>query len=171
MSANGHDGENIVCFICEQDLESANSNEIVSVSRGLDTLKNVSLERNDGRYNVLQDKDCIKLHVLCRKRYTERRNGKLKFEFSSVNLNAWKFSPVRKKLRRSVDGFSEFSKRCFICCCCEKSKGGRSGVLKKLTYPHVEKNLRRALESNILLQDELSKTVLKRVSDIDYYRI
>lgn len=167
MSANDEEGENIVCFICEQDLESANSNEIINVSRGLETLKKVSLERKDGRHKAFEDVNCIKVHVLCRKKYTERRNGKLKFDFSPANSNAWQFSPAKKKLRRSSDGFSEFSQRCFICSCRENNRQGRAGLLRKMTNPNVEVNFRRALESNILLKDELSKTVLQRISGLD----
>lgn len=109
MSVESESCENIVCFICEQDCESNESEPSTIVTRGLQTLKNVSLERKDGKIKALSNIQSIKVHVKCRQNYTMRKDGKLKFDYSPANYNAWKFSPARKKLRFS-DTFCDLKK-------------------------------------------------------------
>lgn len=109
MSNNSDQSDNIVCFICEKDCESDNP-KTVNVTRGIETLKRVSLERNDERHKVLIDKNTIKVHVKCREKYALKKNGKFIYSYSPFNFNAWKFSPAKKKLRRFSNNFCDFKK-------------------------------------------------------------
>lgn len=47
MSENCEKVDNITCFICEKDLENDSEEHVVLVTRGLETLKAVSIERNE----------------------------------------------------------------------------------------------------------------------------
>ncbi|CAI6372766.1 unnamed protein product [Macrosiphum euphorbiae] len=58
-----------VCFICNKHL---NETEIVIVERGIQTLIDSSVERNDGHFEYLKDKQSVAIHVRCRKMYTRK---------------------------------------------------------------------------------------------------
>lgn len=87
---------NIICFICGKDLEIDSEGPVVVVTRGLKTLKNVSVERKDDRHKILLGIESIKVHQKCREKYAMKRGGKFRYNFSPVNINAWKYSPVKK---------------------------------------------------------------------------
>lgn len=55
------------CFICNKKLDSA---EFLQVTRGMETLKRASAERNDGFLDILKNLDSIKAHTECRRLYT-----------------------------------------------------------------------------------------------------
>ena len=169
MSASNEKIENITCFICEEDLESADPNEIVIVtSRGIKTLIKTSLERKDGRNKALEGMNSITVHVKCKEKYTNKRNGKFAHSSNPATSHSWKFSPTRKKLRRFSDNSDfEFIKKCFICNSGDYYKQKSSRKIHKVTKPEFEINLRTALKSNLLLSDELSKAVFQRISCIN----
>lgn len=87
----------IACFICNQDLENDDKADIVNVTRGLEKLKKTSLERKDERIKMLLDINNIKVHVKCREKYTLKKNGKFIYDYTPINLHAWKVSPAKKK--------------------------------------------------------------------------
>lgn len=163
MSNNSDQSDNIVCFICEKDCESDNP-KTVNVTRGIETLKRVSLERNDERHKVLIDKNTIKVHVKCREKYALKKNGKFIYSYSPFNFNAWKFSPAKKKLRRFSNNFCDLKKKCFICDCGEYNRQGSAGLFHIVKKPSFQEKFQRALESNY---DEISKKVMSRISCID----
>lgn len=55
------------CFICDKLLSEGKS---VNVSRGLQVLKNASIQRNDGKIEYLSTLNSVKVHIDCRKQYT-----------------------------------------------------------------------------------------------------
>lgn len=60
-----------VCFICSKPLAES---EIVFFffERGIKTLIDSSIERNDGYVEYLKDKQSVTIHVECRKMYTRK---------------------------------------------------------------------------------------------------
>ena len=77
MSVNSEEVDNIICFICEKDLENDSEEPVVVVKRGIETLKTVSIERKDERHKILEGREAIKVHVKCREKYNMKRGGKL----------------------------------------------------------------------------------------------
>lgn len=59
------------CFICN-DLLSVG--KTVNVERGLQTLKTVSNEREDGCIEFLNSVNSVRVHVECRKEYIHKKN-------------------------------------------------------------------------------------------------
>ena len=55
------------CFICNETLSNG---AIVTVERGLETVRNASVERDDGHINYLRSVNSVTVHVECRKNYT-----------------------------------------------------------------------------------------------------
>ena len=60
-----------VCFICDKPLKES---EVVVVDRGMKTLIDASVERNDDFFEYLKDKQSVTVHVQCRKMYTRKSN-------------------------------------------------------------------------------------------------
>ncbi|CAG5030447.1 unnamed protein product [Parnassius apollo] len=58
-----------VCFICDKPLKES---EIVLVDRGMKTLIDASVERNDKFFEYLKDKQSVIVHERCRKMYTRK---------------------------------------------------------------------------------------------------
>ena len=58
-----------MCFVCSKSLSEGPT---VVVHRGLKTLRNASVERNDGKIEHLRNVNSIKIHVQCRKEYTRK---------------------------------------------------------------------------------------------------
>ncbi|CAF4938591.1 unnamed protein product [Pieris macdunnoughi] len=58
-----------VCFICDKPLKES---EVVVVDRGMKTLIDASVERNDNFFEYLKDKQSVTVHVQCRKMYTRK---------------------------------------------------------------------------------------------------
>lgn len=96
MSVDSEEVNNISCFICDKDLE-CDSDKVVIVKRGIETLKSVSLERKDERHKMLLHCNAIKVHKECRQKYILKRAGKFTFNFNPPNVHAWKYSPAKKK--------------------------------------------------------------------------
>lgn len=114
MSENGENRLNITCFICQKGVENDNEPTVV-FERGIEKLRNVSIERKDERHKIIADVNCTKVHIKCRKKYTDKSGGKFKYNYTIPDTNAWKYSPAKKKLRRSFEGSFEFHLKCFIC--------------------------------------------------------
>lgn len=161
MSENRETADNIICLICEQDLENDSEAPVVVVKRGIDTLKSVSLERKDDRHKLLDGCEAIKVHVKCREKYTMKKGGKFTYKYTLPNVNALNFSPIKKKLRISSDSFSGFEKKCFICTRGGHNRKGHAGVLRTVTTPEFQEKLEVALKT---LYDEDCKIILHRIS-------
>ena len=164
MSENCEKVDNITCFICEKDLENDSEEHVVLVTRGLETLKAVSIERNDERHKILDGREAIRVHEKCREKYIMKRGGKFRYNYTPTNVNASTFSPVKKKLRTSSDGFVVFKDKCFMCTRTQRSRKGNSGVLRTVTKPTFQQKLEVALKT---VFDEDCKIILKRISCIN----
>jgi len=55
-----------LCIICSKQLSDG---DIVHVDRGLQTLIKASIERGDGKDELMMNVSSIKVHVNCRKEY------------------------------------------------------------------------------------------------------
>ena len=103
------------CAICDKDIDAENN---VNVLKGLDTLLNVSIERNDGTETKFKNKREIRLHVKCRGKYITRKNQKLQYKNedfgSGAAPNNIVYSSVKSKVRKSCNTF-DFTNLCFIC--------------------------------------------------------
>lgn len=60
-----------ICFICYKPLAES---QTVVVERGMKTLIDSSIERNDGNIQYLENKQSVKVPVQCRKVHTLKSN-------------------------------------------------------------------------------------------------
>jgi len=60
------------CVICGADATSSHYGTVTNVSRGIETLREVSLMRADDLHRKLVGKTTVKVHEACRKSYTKR---------------------------------------------------------------------------------------------------
>lgn len=98
-----------VCFICENEL----TNDFVVVKRkGIISLINASVVRNDGKDSVLQGLDSIKVHINCRKQYV--RIDPIKPNEINENRDVPIKSPIKGQLRSARPLFN-FKSTCFFC--------------------------------------------------------
>jgi hypothetical protein len=80
-----------VCFICENELTV---NDFVVVKRkGIISLINASVVRNDGKDSLLQGLDSIKVHINCRKQYA--RIDRIKPDEINTNHDVPIKSPIK----------------------------------------------------------------------------
>lgn len=105
------DDESTLCLLCEKVLSVA---ETVTVTRGLETLKQCSIRRNDARiYEKLKDASSICVHVDCRKKYTNPHYIKQTSE-SGASPCADTPEPTVPRLRSSLNMFN-FKEMCLFC--------------------------------------------------------
>ena len=76
----------------------------VLYDNGCTTINDVALQRNED----LRVSSCSRIHVQCRKKYTDKRN----IDGSS---DWYKVFDIKKRTLRSDEEPFEFSKACFIC--------------------------------------------------------
>lgn len=97
-----------VCFICNKHL---NETEIVIVERGIQTLIDSSVERNDGHFEYLKDKQSVAIHVRCRKMYTRKSSIATAKRQRETEANTSTNSPPHIRMRSGESIF------CFKTCC------------------------------------------------------
>ncbi|XP_018362414.1 PREDICTED: uncharacterized protein LOC108760767, partial [Trachymyrmex cornetzi] len=100
-----------ICIICKADSENG---VVVTVTRGIETLKSVSVQRKDDIHNIIRNLDSITIHAECRRKYTLIKKG----SFCYKNVGPPKrelspLSPVKKRLR--VEPTFNFKTLCFLC--------------------------------------------------------
>lgn len=59
----------------------------------------MSIDRKDERHRILDEHEAIKVHVKCREKYTMKKGGKFTYNYTLPNINALKFSPIKKSYR------------------------------------------------------------------------
>ena len=96
------DVENL-CLLCEKHVSQE---DLVIVTRGLDTIRNSSIRRNDGIAEQLEGLTSINVHSICRRNYTRE---------SSI-VSAVNPSPQKrlKTFRSSLEPF-DFKQHCLFC--------------------------------------------------------
>lgn len=103
------------CFICSKSLTEG---EIVVVTRGMKTLIDSSVERNDGFFEYLSNSESVTIHTECRKMYTRKSSiaaVKRQHDMEEASTSKIsKISPPRTRARLSESDFS-FKNNCFFC--------------------------------------------------------
>lgn len=100
-----------VCFICSKPLAES---EIVFVERGIKTLIDSSIERNDGYVEYLKDKQSVTIHVECRKMYTRKSSIAAAKRQREMEASTSSSSPPRTRARSGEPIFC-FKKFCLFC--------------------------------------------------------
>lgn len=152
-----------ICFICKRDLQIESFTEVV---RGLDTLIQTSLERNDGYSKYLNTVHSVKVHTVCRRKYILKNKGKFAYvNFGPQQSSKFAYSPAKSKVRKTVDSF-DFTNLCFLCA----SKAEQHGKLKYkdkimfVTRTEFGQNLQNMVKSK---KDYFCKNILRRISWTD----
>ncbi|KAG8180207.1 hypothetical protein JTE90_027919 [Oedothorax gibbosus] len=100
------------CFICSKPL---NESKIVVVDRGIKTLIDSSVERNDGLFEHLKDQKSITIHMECRKIYTRKSTiVAVKRQNEIEEASTSKSSPPRTRARVNESHFC-LKKDCLFC--------------------------------------------------------
>lgn len=104
-----------LCFICSKSLTEG---DIVVVERGMKTLIDSSVERNDGFFEYLSNSESVTIHTQCRKMYTRKSSiaavkRQRDIEQASTSKMS-KISPPRTRAQLSEPDFS-FKNYCFFC--------------------------------------------------------
>ncbi|KMQ82542.1 hypothetical protein RF55_22593 [Lasius niger] len=100
-----------VCLICCQSLSSGNT---VVVERGIDTLRDASVERNDGKIGHLRRVNSIKIHVQCRKEYTRKSSIAATKRKQDEGASTSGSSPPRTR-RHTNEYLFDFQNLCIFC--------------------------------------------------------
>lgn len=101
-----------VCFICSKHL---NKSETVIVERGITTLINSSVDRNDGHLEYFKDKPSVTIYVQCRKMYTRKSSiATAKRQREMEASTSTTISPPRTRLW-SGESFFCFKNCCLFC--------------------------------------------------------
>lgn len=159
-----------ICFICNEVITSDASASIVT--RGLDTLRSVSLKRCDDKHKLLSNVTSVKVHKICRQQYTLVRGQ----EFRYKNLEETKRcpgSPIKSKVRKIYTEF-DFTKNCFICGCeANLQKEIKKSVKYRSKISHVtdlsfQKNLEDIIKKT---NDNVAKDIRKRISCVDLFAV
>lgn len=99
------DYQDIICLLCGEALDA----DVVVVSRGLNTIVQSSLKRNDDVHLLIEGKQSITVHKKCRRDYTRPSSSS-----SSVSLSHRDTHILSTSTRQSVELF-DFKINCFIC--------------------------------------------------------
>ena len=147
-----------ICLFCGESLKEGGQ-PTCTVSRGIETIIQRSLENEDGLHAKLVDCSSIVVHTNCRKNYT-RPAKKLS---STV-----KMGPEKPNLRSEIREF-DFKTDCFFCgeeasSRIEKNKGvkNRRSIYEVRTIEMRDNVISRALERG----DEWGEVVLARASSV-----
>lgn len=97
--------EEELCVFCKKGI--SDNDNINRVSKGLKTIRDISIARGDDLYRVLENNQSVTVHEKCRKDYTRR--GNINSVLCPIDNNQ---SIVT--LRRSVDHF-DFKHDCLFC--------------------------------------------------------
>lgn len=152
------------CFICENELEDGSVLTEVK-QKGLETFRQASNTRTDGKSSALKGLTSILVHEKCRKRYI---NKKLISAYVKKSSNIL----PRQTLRSSIPGFS-FKTDCFLCGskitaeCLEAQKrkpiSRRNKVYPVRTLASRE-NILRVAENR---GDEWGKSIVERINQVE----
>lgn len=82
------------CLICNRDLILE---ECSNVLRGIQTLINTSIERNDRLHEKLKNRNEITLHTKCREKYTLKRRSSFCYKDFGTDLAKKSQFVVHKK--------------------------------------------------------------------------
>ena len=63
--------EETICFICSKNLQDEDT---VTVTRGMNTLREASKKYCDGKLNYMEGRDSVTVHKNCRNWYTKSWN-------------------------------------------------------------------------------------------------
>lgn len=131
------------CFICN-DLLSVG--KTVNVERGLQTLKTVSNEREDGCIEFLNSVNSVTVHVECRKEYTHKKNiAAFKRQRDEEAAGTSNLSPHKKRTRAF-----DFKTLCLFC----GEKADEESEIKK----HQEHRLKISQVSTLSFKETVIKT-------------
>ena len=100
-----------MCFVCSKSLSEGPT---VLVHRGLQTLRDASIERNDGKIEHLRNVNSIKCHVQCRKDYTRKSSILAVKKVPDKGASTSTSSPTRIMMRSSEPVFN-FKENCIFC--------------------------------------------------------
>ena len=101
-----------LCFICNKLLTEA---ETVTVSRGMKTLIDASIERGDEFVDYLRSEKSVTVRVDCRKSYTRKTSiAAIKRQYEDGQASTSKVCPLRTRARVSESDFC-FKKCCLFC--------------------------------------------------------
>lgn len=152
------------CFICNKLLTE---DETVVVSRGMPTLIDASVARNDEFTEYLRSEKSVTIHVDCRKAYTRKSSiSAAKRQRENEEASISKISPPRTRAR--VSESSSCFKENFLFCGDEadeeaekkKPQNLRKKIYKVSTLNFKESLLKLAKDRS----DDVSKAVIARIN-------
>ncbi|CAH0555189.1 unnamed protein product [Brassicogethes aeneus] len=149
-----------LCFICDKLLSEG---DYVTVVRGTNTLKEASIDRNDGHINYLNTLTSVNVHIECRKLYASKNSiaaANRRFEETGPSTSL----TVPRKKRNDV---FDFKRLCLFCgevadeaTEVKKSAKYKRVISKVSTLEFKDKVVKRAEERS----DTLGGLVIDRVS-------
>lgn len=109
------DDENESCYICDKLGSASGSDEslgqVIRITRGVQTLKNASTERQDGLFNNYNN-DFVFAHSTCRAKYINKKYIQAYVNKQKVEAAV---SPPKKKFRTRVSTNFDWKNKCFFC--------------------------------------------------------
>lgn len=156
-----------ICFICEKPFSDGDT---VKVERGLQTLRNASIGRNDGHIAYLQTVACVTVHSRCRLNYTRKKTiqavNRLEDEIPSTSSQT-----PPKVLRRTA---FTFQNHCLFCATeANEAAETKEAVERRTKISYVRSNEFRTTLFTIAAtrNDELSTVVCNRIEDVDLVEV
>lgn len=154
-----------ICFICNKDISIQ---ERVVVKRGMDILKAASIERNDGKYEILKDLSTLQVHKKCRQKYILKKSDKIfvKQSDASIASTSLQFSPTKSKIRKST---FDFENKCLFCGLnASEDYERKQNKIKRRIISYVKKPCFKDTVTNILSKrhDAISKQICKRIGSV-----
>ncbi|GBM84066.1 hypothetical protein AVEN_157681-1 [Araneus ventricosus] len=98
------------CFICDNELENGNDGVVEVKEKGVESFRRASIQRKDGKVNILTDKISIKVHKKCQKNYVNAKLIAAVLKRGSITVSMCE-SPIT---RSTITPFS-FKRNCFLC--------------------------------------------------------
>ena len=152
-----------LCFICNKFLTKG---ETVTVSRGMKTLIDASIERGDEFVDYLRSEKSVTVHVDCRKSYIRKSSmAAIKRQHEDEQASTSKVSPPCTRARVSESDFC-FKKYCLFCGhkrmkrLKKKSLHHRQKIYNVVTLSFKESVLTVAQDRS----DDVSKAVTARIN-------
>lgn len=138
-------------------------------------LISTSRARRDGHYKYLQSAQTIEVHVACKRRYTLKRSGELRYKNADLKISppahADKVSPPKSKLRKLSDSF-DYETDCFICgqaASIDRETKNRASTQKKISFV---KDAGIGLTLSAILadkRDNFSREALFRIRNVELH--
>lgn len=155
-----------MCFICSNPLSNG---QTVTVERGMQTLRDASKQRNDGKIEYLCDVTSIKIHIDCRRNYVRKSSiaifvSKRERENDGPSMSS-SSSPPHTRLRLSEQSSFDFEKLCFFVMTRPMKKKKKKGEKKRRRISLVSTH---AFKDSIIatadkLGGDFAKTVKNRI--------